>query len=412
MYKVGRLTATCLLIITGGLLLYDRLADSDYLEYVITYWPVFLILLGAEYLLTGVASKHKGKKIKLATGTLVGSTIVAVVVLLFSQSGDIRVNGMSIDIGPFFNSGESGYKYEKPIVTIPLLSEDEAIDLENVNGSVVVQPGDTESIQVSQTMWVSKVNKDKADKIAAESKLKFKRDGRSVQIVSKGKQYRFFGINTRPRINLVVTVPRSKEMNIALKLTNGRIEADGLAIADRLTLRTTNGRINVSGIDGIVTAHTTNGSITAENITGRTELVTTNGSVHSNQVHGDVSMDSTNGSIMASDIDGAVKGDTTNGRIEFQNITGKVRADTTNGGITVASGSVGGDWKLDTTNGRIEITVPRTGDFKISGSAGHSSIHTDLPLKIQDHHLSGSVGTGKYKIDLDTNSGISVNSAD
>ncbi len=85
-----------------------------------------------------------------------------------------------------------------------------------------------------------------------------------------------------------------------------------------VTLRTTNGRIDLAGLRGKADLHTSNGGIE----------VTVHG--------GPLDATTSNGQIKATDIKGTIDASTSNGRIEISDAVGRVDAKTSNGTIVVS----------------------------------------------------------------------------
>jgi len=147
----------------------------------------------------------------------------------------------------------------------------------------------------------------------------------------------FFGSQS-PRCEFVLKVPYKVISNYAT--TNGGIEVkgvEGFAGCD-----TTNGDIRVSNIKGEVHADTTNGSIVASGLFARIKGGTTNGDLDLTNVAGGIDLDTTNGSITAKNLDGWGEG---------------IRLESTNGEIEVELGQAKGDLHAENSNGRLDIKL-------------------------------------------------------
>lgn len=134
------------------------------------------------------------------------------------------------------------------------------------------------------------------------------------------------------------------------------VEVRAPALAD-IDLRTSNGRIEVTGFDATLKARTSNGQIRVERVAGAVDLSTSNGSVHAKEVGAPASIDTSNGSVevaLAADQKGAVDIRTSNGSVKLDLPAGW------NGALTA-----------DTSNGKVTIEAP--GAKSISTEKGHGT---------------------------------------
>lgn len=407
MIKVGRFTSALILLAVGVLLLLDQMSDTNYLGYILDWWPVILILLGIEYLWVNIRHQKSDRQLRLDVGGVLIAVVIVIGVVGVTQSKWIPtqwLNGMNWES---IVKGELGKKFEMGATQVPLADKTEKIVIDNPYGSITVQPGSVNQIDIQRTVWVNRSDDKGAQEIANGTHIDYS-EGSTLTIESKSEINRFA---RKPTIELVITVPERIKVDWLIKGENGKIEAAKLPVKDEVEVDTTNGSVNVSNVQGRLTAHTTNGSIKIASIAGKVQLVTSNSSITAQDVTGDVEMKTTNGSITTERVTGEIQGKTTNGRITITDAPAALKLETTNGSITATSRVVGGDWELDTTNGRIEVQLPSNGSYELDGRG--SSVTTNLPLSVTDKHIQGKIGSGQYRIKLDTsNSGISVQRAD
>ncbi|PYI51639.1 DUF4097 family beta strand repeat-containing protein [Paenibacillus flagellatus] len=403
MIKVGKATAGLLLLAVGGALLADRLMDTNLLGYAADWWPLVFILLGLEYI--WVNFKYGGReRTRLEIGGVAAAVLVCAAIVAYSQ-GRLApakwLDGFDWQFGSVL-SGEFGHKFEKEPITVRVTGKTDKLVVDNPNGGVVLKAGDGDRITIETTVWVDKLDEDKSRQVADASKVEVA-EGETLRVSALGETY---SGRRKPRMNMVVTVPAAVPLDIELQLRNGRVEADNVPIRDELVVRTTNGSVSVNGLDGNLIADTTNGSIRASGIGGMADLGTTNGAVTVADVSGDAFARTTNASVRMERIRGKAEAETQNGAIGIEEAERGVRAKTTNGAVTVASHTVGGDWKAETTNGRIELKLPSQGHYTVEGEGGKAS--SDLPLNVSERSIQGRVGTGQYEIRLETTNGSLV----
>jgi len=87
-----------------------------------------------------------------------------------------------------------------------------------------------------------------------------------------------------------------------------------------------------------VTVRTTNGSVEVSGMGGPADLGTTNGKVVLKDHAGDARLDTSNGSIHAEGVAGSLVADTTNGALRVSGVAGPITAKTSNGSMTFALG--------------------------------------------------------------------------
>ena len=144
-----------------------------------------------------------------------------------------------------------------------------------------------------------------------------------------------------------------------------------------------------SGVDFEITVpatvdadvHTSNGRIEVSEVIGILDLDTSNGAIEVSDAVGEVDASTSNGTITVDTFEGVLDLGTSNGRLTMENITGVVDARTSNGRI-VFSGTLidGAAHRMTTSNGRIDIALRSDASLIIEARTSNASISTDLPL--------------------------------
>lgn len=124
----------------------------------------------------------------------------------------------------------------------------------------------------------------------------------------------------------------------------------------------------------------------------------------------DVRLDSTNGDIEVTGLQGAFRAESTNGRVAASGLEGGATVETTNGIVTLDFAKLGGSGvSAETTNGAIRVTVPRDASAHISARVTNGDIDAgDLELKVSEksrRRLDASIGGGGPSIRLETTNG-------
>jgi hypothetical protein len=126
---------------------------------------------------------------------------------------------------------------------------------------------------------------------------------------------------------------------------------------------TSNGRVTVSDVVGILDLSTSNGAVGVANATGEAAVSTSNGAIQVDDYEGVLDLDTSNGRIVMSGVVGAVNAQSSNGRISFVG--------------TLAEGVA---HRISTRNARIDVTVPADASLQIEATTSNASISTNLPL--------------------------------
>ncbi|MFD2615677.1 DUF4097 family beta strand repeat-containing protein [Paenibacillus gansuensis] len=403
MIRIGRITASLMLITVGAVLLVDRFSEMQYAALLPRLWPAVLIVLGLEFIVISLVYRNAGRKLRVNVGSLLLAGVISAGVTAYSLSPSVSWSG----IADFFismstsSSMERGNHIDRGLTRIPLTPQIQKVKLNNPNGKVTLLRGNVEGIEIHTDMWIDQVNKQEAEKIAEGSNIVYGTTGDLLEITAQGQKYSI-GSKRKPRMNLTVTVPDTA-LDWSFEMTNGTLTVSGVPVREQLRANHMNGTIFVTDIAAAVELETTNGSIHIKNIQGDAELKSTNGNVTVSQVKGNVEAHSTNGKLEADAVTGKAELKTTNGKITVNGVTGELAAHTTNGSITAASSVIGGDWQLKTTNGGVEASLPENGNFEVDGSTGAGSIATDLPLQLSKRSIGGTIGSGQYKVEIRTN---------
>lgn len=243
----------------------------------------------------------------------------------------------------------------------------------------------------------------------AETEIPLNQDATGTASPSIGDQFPRESEASGPEGTEAETEEQGQEVEMNVNAGNGPVSIAGLRIAAGLSVNNINGLVQIRDIDGPVTVQTAYGDITADNITGDAKLSTKDGNVKAKGIGGSLSASTSNGSLELEDIDGNADAETKNGKISIIEVRGNVQADTLNGEIDVGSAVVGGSWDVDSSIGEIRLRLPESGDYSVNGSVTFGAISSNLPLKIEDKTVQGSIGLGTHRINVDANSDIAIN---
>ena len=123
-----------------------------------------------------------------------------------------------------------------------------------------------------------------------------------------------------------------------------------------------------------------------------------------------------NGGISVSDVEGVLGLRTMNGGIHLARLAGDVTGATTNGGVHVEL--MGNSWQgrqldVGTTNGGVMLSVPDGFSAHVQATTVNGGIHLDFPLTVTDqrqrHSIDTNLGSGGALINVSTvNGGVNL----
>ncbi len=123
-----------------------------------------------------------------------------------------------------------------------------------------------------------------------------------------------------------------------------------------------------------------------------------------------ITLKSTNGEIDVRDVGGMFRADTTNGGIVAAGLSGGADVETTNGGVRLDMAAIGERGvRCSTTNGSITLSLPRDGKATLAARITNGSISSpDLKLTATEQsrrRLNATLGGGGPRVELETTNG-------
>lgn len=122
-----------------------------------------------------------------------------------------------------------------------------------------------------------------------------------------------------------------------------------------------------------------------------------------------------NGSIEITGLQGRVTAETTNGAVTTRDVAGQLQASTTNGGLDIDLSKIaGGGVRLDCVNGGIKVRMPREAKATISATVANGGINAEgLPIDASGENskrrLEGHLNGGGPRVQIaGVNGGITL----
>jgi len=162
-----------------------------------------------------------------------------------------------------------------------------------------------------------------------------------------------------------------------------------------LELETSDGRIEIDGIECSGPIKTSNGNISLRN------------------VKGDIEAENRDGDIEINTLEGSTRLRNINGNLNLQGVTGEIDAATSNGEIKASIDMVpNGTNQLITSNGMVQVRLLGTPNVTLDASTRAANVTNSLPIDAettQDDYLVGIIGDGSASLLIrTTNSDIII----
>ncbi|MDP4098099.1 DUF4097 domain-containing protein [Paenibacillus sp. P96] len=418
--RVGRYTASLLLLFVGILLCIDLVQDTDYMMGLLTWWPLLFVGLGLEYFLFSWlylrrSGASKGRRLFRADlkGLLMSVLLCASVFIITQQEHYMYLwNRVSLNLttASMDFSEEEGNRINKGSVLVPVGMQTSELLVEGVNGDITVRRAAVQDVEIHTTMWIDQVTVEEAKSIAEASSLEAS-NGNTIRIWTSAQSYGASG-KRQPRMNMEIVLPEDRRVDMDIRTSNGEISLTGVDAIHSISLQSGNGNLAVSGVIGDVRGTTLNGTIDVHGVTGNVEMNTNRGNVLAGDISGSTVLNTLVGSIQVARTEGDVTADTKNGNIGINNASWNVNASSLNGGIAVQSNSIGGNWNIYSAVGNITLRLPVLGSFRLEGSSSYGDINADAPFEVDGKNVSGQVGDGLYSLLVEGNSDLTVHSSE
>lgn len=424
-WRVGTLTLGLMLIILGSAFFIARTSGAVTIAQVLSWWPLVIILLGVELLLSGVIVKGEDSKIRFD-----GFSIFAIILIILYCTGAFTVTKIGKHIN-FSNIPFSinDYKYTdsfKKNASINVNGKNSLI-VENKLGTIDVGKSSSGNIELEAEIKLN--TNDEAYAKSIYNSLVEVSDSNPVKITTNlnGLDRDRANIKT---INLVIKVPE----NIALDLKNefGKIIVD--SIAGKTTIYDKNGSISVKNVTGVLEVTNEFGSITVDSIKGDSKVINKNGSINISNIDGSLYTENKFGSITVKGIKNNLEANGENGRvsmqdiggdvisrnkfgtIELKNAVGTVKLSNNNGSINFENSQViTKNITMDSKFGSVTLRVPREqqGNFKLHTKLGGIKNNFNLPVKKTntESDVNSSIGDSGVEFNINNENGsININS--
>lgn len=225
------------------------------------------------------------------------------------------------------------------------------------------------------------------------------RAGRQVTVTSGGSGLEAYA-------DLRVLVPAGAQLSVHQGV--GGVQVSN--VNGRLEVRTQSAGVNTAGTRGELDIDVGSGSVRVDRAAGPLRIDTGSGSIDVRDVAGDIELDTGSGSVRMVGVRGQRgRVDTGSGGVSGTGLAvPDLEVDTGSGSVQIALEGAIRRLLVDTGSGSVALSVPRTTGAVLELDTGSGGIDVDLPVRAtrsRRDHLSGQIGDGEGRIEVDTGSG-------
>jgi len=352
-----------MLIALGVIMLVSQIMEVSFIEHIIKWWPIVLILIGLEILIYVFLSKQEAPKVKFDV-----FSIIIISIFMMASVGVYAVTGLMtsgdaiISIGSGFDSYKNESKYTK---TFEMDDSCSNLIIDNTIGKVSVIKGDKDMIEVEANITIKNNDEEYAAEIV-DSLVTITKE-KDIKIKSNSREYSNKGKIGSIQIDYSVKVPDS--VNVEVENKFGDVSLTDLAMSAKVNNK--NGKITVESLGGDLIVNSSFGDVEVQDIKGKTQVYSKNGDVIANNCNKDVTIESSFGDIEINGIKGTVEITNTNGQTKGNWIDGDINVISKFGDVILAD--VSGNVDVDNANGEVDISNVG-GNVKVSNGFGHTKI--------------------------------------
>ena len=290
-------------------------------------------------------------------------------------------------------AADAGAWIDKEIAKSFDVSPGGLFSLETDLGTLEVQTGDKNTVEIEILLKADTRDDEKAEEIFDRFKVDFEQDGNEVYVTGdldkEEDTWRFWEKNrNKIRIKFIITIPQEFD----------------------LSLETSGGSITVADLHGKVQAHTSGGSLEFENINGSVYAKTSGGSISLSSCTGFADVKTSGGSISIGRVEGDVVAKTSGGSINVDEVLGAIDASTSGGSVNARiARQPKNDCRLTTSGGSVTVYLDPDLSFDVDAKTSAGRVETDFPVEVRGRlsksSLRAQINDGGPELYLRTSGG-------
>ena len=153
-----------------------------------------------------------------------------------------------------------------------------------------------------------------------------------------------------------------------------------------LQIDTSDGRVELSELNGNITVHTSDGAIKASQLSGSIDLRSGDGDIVADALTGTFKLHSGDGKISATGLDGKCDISTSDGSIHAAGRFDSLDLKSSDGAVTARAetgSKLAAMWSIATKDGRVDVEIPKELQANLDASTNDGHITLGLPVSMQ-----------------------------
>ncbi len=388
----------------------DMSSPTGFLRAVLYCYPALPILLGLDYIFTGITQNSKNFPWQRPEGWVVSIVILITIGglmfnlfprLMGSEIQQLEQYSFSPDW--WFGSNEKSVQTQA-IFKLP--AEIAVVRVENGFGGLRVNPGDNNAITMTATLKPGAFWHQSDQSYLRKIKLDGEVQG-NIYLV----KLVFPDLNTgfQPHIisDLTIKIPKG----IGLEIKNSYGEVKETEIYGNLNIENDNGRVEIHKATGNISVNNRLSEVSIGEADGNVAVTVSAGQIKINRVGKNLSVRNDFGNLSVGEISGNLDAIGKSGSIEVAKVSGEVRVENTFGGVNlkecngpVTANISTGDLKVAVTQvtnplnfnvqfGSIQLSLPENSSFNLDAGTTFGAISSDFEIN-RSKKSAGESATG------------------
>lgn len=399
--KAGIITFGIMLLLSGLTILLKELGIPFLIEDYYLLWPIFLIILGCEFIIIRLSDKG-GKRIIPAVGSIILTVVLLLVMTTFNFISGMDIpkmnwNGNNLTIMKFDNT------YTKMIESTPIKTRGvDTIDFNMDFVDISIRPSENKTFHYKA---IIDVNTDMSlEEVGDFSQFIEVNAGDILKIRSANP----FGRSQLKvvKMEIIMYVPDKVDIDLAASHSDLRLEdlVGDMNINCRYTdilidkikgdiiVETTYADLNVYHIDGNADLTNQYGGIDTADIDGKLNVRNSFGYIDAYRIKSDTDVKIQHDDLKLRDINGKISVKAEYSEIEIIRVTDEIVIFNKHGDIEIEDAS--GKIRAENQHGDINLEDMDYGNTKMEIKARSGEINSSINLNIDSH---GSVEEAKYQ---------------
>lgn len=183
---------------------------------------------------------------------------------------------------------------------------------------------------------------------------------------------------------VALTVHLSPQVTIFLNTIRLSTEVRMPKDAD-LELETSDGRVELSNLNGKIVVHTSNGAVNATRLSGSINIRSNDGDIVADTLSGEFKLESGNGKVNGTDLDGKCEVFTSDGSIHVAGRFDSLDIKSANGAVIARAepgSKISSTWSIATKDGAVSVEVPKNFGANLNAMTDDGHILIGIPVSV------------------------------